>query len=183
MRLELENVDPEKVGGGDFPEPGVYHFEILEFMESDPRNSATWFDAEVLSGTTRGQEGKIHREYVNWRTAVELAVALKLTTKEELSRHKAAGTDPEIDFQQLAVGRQFVGELQAEEYEGKKRNKLSFRVWAVDSPKSKGVPLSQGKLAEFEQLLAGNSAADDPFGNPAGSDQGQPASGLADDLF
>lgn len=194
MEIDLTKVDVNKIGGSDWPEPGTYHFEVLEFMENDPRyNDGSWFDAEVLSGTVKDQEGKTHREFLNSRTAIEIAVALKLTTKEEIARYQAAGRNLEVDFDQ-AVGRQFVGGLQPETYEGKTRNKLSFRVWAVDSSQAKGVPLNAGKLKEFEALLAGGNV--DPFADPteasgpatgpAGGNGGAapPAAGdLADDLF
>lgn len=178
MRFDLETVDVDKLGGGDFPPPGSYHLEVLEFCEEDPRNGACWMDSEVLAGSVKGQEGKVHREYFATTEKaqgrlLQLAVAMKITTEEELKRLKAAGESPEIDFKQLAPGRQFCGKLVLEEYKGKTRCKLNFNIWAVDDPKAKGIPLDQGRVAEFRRMLESGQAG--PFGDVP--DEKSPAAG------
>lgn len=186
MEIDVTKVDTSKMDGSDFAGPGSYHFEVLEFMENDPRNGATWFDSEVIAGTVKGAEGKTHREYLNGATLPQFLVATKLLSKQDIDRHQAAGTSPDIDLEGLAIGRQFCGTLEPETYEGKTRVKLSFRMWAVDSSRAKGIPLNKAKLAEFETLLAD---ADQPFDRPEQADNGngetQPPAGddIAGDLF
>ncbi len=191
MQYDLDEFDPTRLDQADRPGPGSYHFEVLEVEPEDPKTGALWADCEVLAGTTAGQEGKVHREYISNTPAsvgriMQFAVAIGLTTVDELKRLKAAGQSPEIDWD-AAVGRQFCGRLEAEEYprgSGKVRNKLNFNIWSVDSPKAKGIPLHRHQLAEFRQMNNG----DDPFGAPADSagdtkdSQSLPFGG-ADDLF
>lgn len=107
---------------------------------------------EVLAGDPPKQEGKTWLEFFARsadaaKRALLFACALKLTTAEELKRMKEARQTPRIDFS-LAVGRQFFCELQEEEYEGKKNVKAGFRLWSLDNPKAKGIPVNQGALRQ-----------------------------------
>jgi len=188
MRVPLDSVDPSKLSGPDVPEVGIYHFEVLNVEEEDPKSGCMYVDGEVLGGEPADQAGKVHREYFSLKpTALgrvaQLAVALGFTTEAEIKQQQAAGETPDWPFATKGVGRQFCGQLVAETYEGKTRNKLNFNIWAVDSPKAKGIPLNEAKLAECRRLIAmqdGGGAGDDPFGKPpaantptAGSDGNQ----------
>jgi len=181
MRVPLDSVDPSKLSGPDVPVPGVYHFEVLNVEEEDPKTGCMYVDCEVLAGEPKDQAGKVHREYFSLKpTALgrvaQLAVVLGFTTEAEIKQQQAAGETPDWPFATKGIGRQFCGQLVAETYEGKTRNKLNFAIWVVDSPKAKGIPLNEAKLAECRRLIAmqdGNGAGgDDPFGKPpaAGSD-------------
>ena len=75
---------------------------------------------------------------------------------EELEAKKQAGVNPVIDFNQ-AVGRQFLGELREEEYEGRTSIKLGFRMWHLDSPKHRDIPRNNGKINQLGDVEA------DPF--------------------
>jgi len=176
MRVPLDSVDPSKLSGPDVPVPGVYHFEVLNVEEEDPKTGCMYVDCEVLAGEPKDQAGKVHREYFSLKpTALgrvaQLAVVLGFTTEAEIKQQQAAGETPDWPFATKGIGRQFCGQLVAETYEGKTRNRLNFNIWAVDSPKAKGIPLNEGKLAECRRLIAmqdGNGAGgDDPFGKPA----------------
>lgn len=196
MQVPLDNVDPEKLGGLNLPEPGEYHFEVLHVDEEDPKTSCMIVDCEVLAGKPAGQQGKVHREYFSLTPAsmgkvVQFAVALGMISEQEVARAKAAGETPSLDFAVNGIGRQFCGRLTAETYEGKTRNKLNFHIWAVDSPKAKGIPIDKAKLAELKRQLASEATGrDDPFGRPAGGNGKSAANtsttvagGLGDDLF
>jgi len=43
MRCDTSSiVDPDKLGGPDFPSPGSYHFEIEEVVEEDPQSGCMY---------------------------------------------------------------------------------------------------------------------------------------------
>jgi len=169
---DLDGFDPNKLDGPDRPEPGEYLFEVIEVQPEDPKSGALWADCEVCSGTTPGQEGKIHREYFALSPTalgrlMQFAVALGMTSAEELKRLKDTEKQWSTDWSP-AIGRLFCGKLVPEEYQGKTRNKLNFNIWAIDSPKAKGIPLNEAKLAEFRRRLAMDRGTDNPFGEPGG---------------
>jgi|LSQX01.3.fsa_nt_gb hypothetical protein len=157
--------DTSKMEGFDNPEPGKYHFEVTRVDEDaiSKRSGKAQMevDMEVLAGTTPDQEAKSHREFFSWtadaeKRALQFAVAVGLTTVEELEAKKQAGVNPVIDFNQ-AVGRQFLGELREEEYEGRTSIKLGFRMWHLDSPKHRDIPRNNGKINQLGDVEA------DPF--------------------
>ena len=188
MRVPLDSVDASKLSGFDTVAAGVYLFEVLNAEEEDPKTGKMYVDCEVCSGEPAGEEGKVHREYFALTPGAlgrvaQFAVALGFTTEQEIKRQQTAGETPDWPFATKGIGRLFCGRLVMEEYpakSGKWSPKLNFNIWAVDSPKAKGIPLNQAKLAEFRRLVAmqdGNGAGDDPFGKPpaAGGD-GNPTS-------
>lgn len=155
MRVAMDYVDPSKMDGFDNPEPGSYHFEVLNVEEEDSKSGCMYADCEVLSGTTPDQEGKTHREYFSLKSTamsriVQFAVAIGLLSKEDIERHKADGTEPDLPFATEAPGRQFCGKLEADTYEGKTRNKLNFNMWPLDSKSAKGIPLNEARLRKSE---------------------------------
>jgi len=176
MKFDLSETNPEKMDGFDRPAEGAYHFEVNAIEEDDPKSGCMYVDCEVLAGTTKNQEGKVHREYFSktpkaFSRIAQFAVAVGLTTQDELKAAKESGQSPNIDMY-LAVGRQFCGQLVGEEYEGKTRNKLNFNIWSTQSDKAKGIPLNKGKLAEIESgqptaspAAAGSGDDDNPFGD------------------
>jgi len=159
---------PESFEGFDKVVAGNYHFEVSGIDESGGKNGSMWVDCEVLAGSTPNQEGKSHREYFTWPAAnqdpkakaatakrvLQFAIAVGLTTEEELKALKAAGKRPAIDFN-LAVGRQFVGKLTEDKYEGKVNYKLGYDFWPIGHPSAAGIPLNAAKIAK-----AGDNAAD-----------------------
>lgn len=170
--FDQDSYDPETLDAYDSPAVGGYHFEVSRVEEnsvSSGKGSAQMeVDIDVLAGTVADQEGKSHREYFTKseaaaKRALLFAVACGLTTVEELKACKEQGRNPVIDFSK-AVGRQFKGRLEEEEYEGKKRVKLGFNMWPVDSPKAADIPVNKGKLAQL------GDASDDPFGGAADDD-------------
>lgn len=184
--------DPDKMDGFDNPSPGKCHLEITRVEEdatSKGGNPQMEVDLEVLAHTDPEQVAKSHREFFPWTAkaeskALQFAVACGLTTVDELKQKKAAGENPIIDFN-MAVGRQILGELTEETYEGKTSCKLNFNMFHVNSPKHKDVPRNQGKLNEL------GDAQDDPFvsggtttaGPVAGANAGIADSSGTDDMF
>ena len=179
--------DPDKMEGFDNPQPGKAHFEVTRVDEnavSKKGQPQMEVDLEVLAHTIPDQEGKNQREFFTWtadaeKRALQFAVAVGLTTVEELKAKKDAGENPVIDFN-LAVGRQLLGELREEEYQGQKNIKLGFRMFHVDSPKHKDYPRNQGKLNQL------GDAQEDPFVS-GGTTSAGPVAGAGqanqDDLF
>lgn len=191
MPWEIDNqtLDPDNVDKSyQNPAPGRYHVQVTDLNEDDISPKGTpqmWVNMEILSGTVAGQEGRNHREYFtknektgNVNKFLMFALATRITTHEELAKHKAAGTNPVIDPKH-AIGRQLCIELTAEMYEGKQTVRCNYAMFAIDSPKAKGIPLNQGMLKR-----ASDGAAD-PFASGGGADPtaaGQPTSG-GNDIF
>jgi len=173
MRLDMTDVDPSKLDGPDRPQPCGAHFEVLAIQEFDPKSGAMHADCEVLAADVADQEGKVHREYFSLSQAsqgrvAQFAVALGLATNAGLAECKAKGVDPDIHFEPEAVGRQFAGRLVEEEYNGKKRCKLNFNIWALDDPRAKGIPINRAKLRH-----------DEPFSTPPAGGNGNGANQAA----
>lgn len=160
--FELDDIDIDNIDGYDVVAPGRYHVEASSVDPGGGKNGEMIVDYEVLSGTTPNQEGKTHRDYYSASPAARkrvlmFALATKIVTVEELKAAREANRRPKIEWRD-AVGRQLCVEINEEEYEGKKRSKVGFGIYAVDSPRAAGIPLNKGRLEK-----AGD-AADDPFG-------------------
>lgn len=173
---------PESFDAGfDNAGPGSYHFRVAELDEGEPGGKSMMVDLEVLAGNPISEVGKTHREYFNYPKANQdpdkrkntvkrmmlLALACKVITQDEIEAARKQGKGAKVDFT-LCVGRHFCGELQAEEYEGKKRCKLGYRIWAVDSEEAKGIPVNHEELAkqgDEKEDVFGDLGADDkiPF--------------------
>ena len=163
--IPLDEVDPENIGvGGNFPAPGKYHVEVTQ-VDPDTTSSGgkpqMKVEYEILAGDVEGQEGKTQYDYYAktpkaFPRALQFAIAAGLTTKEELSAAKTAGTAPRIPFG-MAIGRQLCVEIVEEEYEGKTRNKVQFGLWHLNDPEAKDIPKNAGKLAQL------GDAAPDPM--------------------
>ena len=184
MRCDTSSVDPDKLGGLDFPSPGSYHFEIEEVVEEDPQSGSMYAVCRILAGDQPGQEGKTHREYFSLTEKAmgrifQFAVAISLTTEDAIKAAKQGGQSLDLDFENDAPGRQFCGKIVEEEHpkgSGKLKNKLNFNIWALDHKKAKGIPLAHDKLkkpAPPATVAAGAGAG--------GSGNGSPMDG--DDLF
>jgi hypothetical protein len=160
--FDTNDFDPETLGGFDNPKPGRYHVQVQQCDESGGKKGEMTVRFEVLAGTVPDQEGKTHLEYFSKtpaaaKRALMFAVACGLTTIDELKQCKGAGKNPVIHFSD-AVGRQLCIGLEEDEYEGKKRNKVDFRIWATDAPEAKDIPKNAGMLA-----ANGTAAGGDPF--------------------
>lgn len=172
MPVELpDDFDPSQLDNAyDVVEPGKFHFQCSDVRYDVGDNHDIVIKSEVIGGTIPTELGKVHQEYYSrpfpgckkgiWSRLCDFAIAVGLTTKEELERVKAAGKTPTL-YLEHAVGRQYIGEIKKEEYEGKFRSKLGFRVWSVDRADEKGIPLNKA-------LLQGGGQSPDPFSGGAG---------------
>jgi len=178
--------DPDRMEGFDSAAPGKCHLEVTHVDENavskGSGNPQMIVDFEVLAHSEANQEGKTHREFFPWTAkaenkALQFAVAVGLTTIEELKAIKEAGKNPVIDFN-AAVGRQMLGKLVEEEYpkdSGKMTTKLNYNLFHVDSPKHRDYPRNQGKLNELgdakpDPFLAGGSTSTGPVAGAQGTD-------------
>lgn len=174
LSIPLDDVNPEKLSGGDRPEAGNYHVLIVGADHYGGRNNEMLVDYEVLAGTTPGQEGKVHRDYYSKSEKavgriLQLAVALGMTTVEELQRLKDAGKEPDLDFEKDGVGRQCCVAVENDEYEGKTRTKVNFGIWHVDDSRAATIPKHAAQLATFRKqygVSEPTTAATTPAGQP-----------------
>jgi len=167
--FDTENVDTSKMKGFVSPAAGFYHFQVTNVDEEGGNNGEMIVDAEVLAGSVPNQEGTSQREYFTKSAsaegrALQFAVAVGLTTVEEIEAAKNSRQNLSINFK-LAEGRQFVGEVRDDEYNGKIKQKLDFRMYPLDSPAAARVPKCEGMLQQHAD------AADDPFGGPQVPDE------------
>ena len=165
-KVNLNDVDPEKIGESNFAKPGWYHFRIDAANEY---NEYLGID-NIIVGCVPGNESELgkkvkERLYDNKvfdKIAASVLVATGVYTKPQLSEMKAKGESPSFEFDDL-IGRSFVGHYREEEYEksdgsGKgKSTKIGFNWYHPESEtaKNSGVKLNSAVLA------AGNSS--DPF--------------------
>lgn len=195
------DVDTDKFGGLDLPEPGAYHFEVIAIDEECVKGGteAVEVQVEILAGTPGGQEGKTHKESFFLRPKqiprlLQFAAAVGLTSKEEVERCKAAGEDVEFDWQDaVRQGRQFCGKLQKRKDQNGNLTdflELGFQFFPVDDKRAKGIPLNKEKLQELAARLKGQGSGGNGNGQQAqqpAATETQPAAPFgdsdADDLF
>lgn len=172
--IPTDAFDADNLEGFESVAPGTYHVEVTAVEEDAVSKSGSpqmVVDYEVLAGTVGGQEGKTHKDYYSrsekaLKRALMFAIATGLTSQEELKAAQQAGKSPVIDFTK-AVGRQLVVEIEEEtDQNGKARPKVAWGIWATNSPKAKGVPLNQGRLAELAEGKPSEKADESsPFGS------------------
>ena len=147
VELGTEGIKSENDIGGDRPKPGRYLTVINDVDETFEKNSSVVIGFRVLSGTTPGQEKKVHVEYFSVSEAalprlVRLGLACGLIPPNDPPRER--------EFVE-AIGLPVVIEIISEEYQGKTKTKISFAgMWSVNNPEVADVP----KDAEALKLLA-----------------------------
>lgn len=170
-----EDIDPSQLDGmGDVVAEGDYHFQVSDIKYDANDRGDMMMKAEAIGGENVSELGKTHVEYYPkpfpgckkgiWSKSLGLAIALGLTTKEELEALRAKGKAPVIHFEH-GVGRQFVGRIVKEEYtkdgEVRHSHRLNYNVWSLDHPNAKRVKLNQ-------TLMQGGGQSPDPFSGGAG---------------
>ena len=164
-KYATNDVDTSKFEGLEFPEPGAYHFILDHVIEENEKGK---FEAHlsILSGTTKGQEGRSHREYFHLKPKaiprlIQFAVALGLTTAEDIEAAQAQGDDVEIDWDQaVREGRQCCGVLaHGKNQDGEKKEfvELGFKIFACDDKRAKSIPLDRNALQDLAQRVAGKA--------------------------
>jgi hypothetical protein len=154
FEMYLEDVDTDEIGGKDRIAAGKFHFLVESVDEEGGKNGAMRVELQVLRGTTPGQETKIFgmdfkREFDKWsqRKLAALAIAARLTTKEELDRLKAERKAPSFEWTD-AVGRSICMEITADaegQYAG--LPKLHFdSIWRPDDKRASQIPLHAATL-------------------------------------
>ena len=171
--------DPDKFNG---PEGGRYHVRIAHIDEDGGEKGEMIADFEVLAGTTPNQEGLRHREWF-YKTMKAMgkihtfAIALGMTTADELKRMQAEGRSPTYDFE-AKKGAHLCIELTPETYDGKTRQKTNFSLFHIASPKVANWPKNLGALKADGIVLpvapppaaASSTPATAPKAAPAGID-------------
>lgn len=179
-KYATHDVDTSKFEGLDFAEPGSYHFILDHVVEENDQAS---FEAHltILAGTPKGQEGKSHREFFNLSPKaiprlIQFAVALGLTTAEEIEALRAQGDDVDIDWDRaVREGRQFCGVLQFKLDKEKNKTQyleLGFRFFPCNDKRAKSIPLDGKALEELTKRLTGKAPLKES-GSTDGSGNGQ----------
>ena len=158
MEVYVDSVDVDSIGGFDKVLAGGYHTCITSVEEGAGKKGEMIVRAEILRGTTANQVGKEHMEQfsvdtkpVALRKLHALAIASDLITKEDLAKHKAAGTSPNYDFASI-VGKQVCMDLEANEYTDNNGNLKSMVRLAWDQvyhpldKRASHIPLHTGML-------------------------------------
>ena len=155
MQLNTQGINSADDVGGNRPLPGRYHVIIQDVDETFQKDAKSIIvDFEVLAGTTPGQEGRRHREYFSvsekaMPRLIRLAMVTQLIGPNEMR---------EVAFSQ-ARSRQLIIELGEDEYQGKKRTKMSFAgMWEIGHADVKDVPLNQEAL-QFQANQTPQAAA------------------------
>lgn len=141
---------------GGLPLPGRYHVMVTDCTEGDSSVEAKF---QILAGTTPGQEGK---QLTEWFHISDKAIK-RLVRFAMCAGLIAPGEEKDVDFVG-AVGAQLVIEVEEQEYQGKKKTRISADgLWPVDDAAVASVP----KSADAGELAAASTAAaaDDEFGD------------------
>jgi hypothetical protein len=144
-----DEFDPEAIDRIG-PEEGCYHFAVVAVDEDGGRSGEMILDLEVLAGTTPGQEGRVHREYLTrtikaMKRFHSLAIALGFVTVDQLKAMKESGERPAYDFTK-AVGRQICAEIVSDTYQGKTKLKCGFNFYHPTHPRVEKWPKNAAML-------------------------------------
>jgi hypothetical protein len=161
MDIDLTDVEPEKIGkgGGDYFPQGQFHVQVDDLQEWAGRsNDQTLVILQCLASNLPNMEARKHNEYFAMSAKaiprlLQLAIACRLTTREDLENQKKTTGKAEIPWDQIA-GRQCVI-TENEEHEGKVRAKVNFNIYDVDDPKVSQVPKNAGFLDRFYKMTGG----------------------------
>lgn len=162
----FDDVDPDRPGSGGgskLPEAG-YGFSITEVIIKNDRGS-TQIECEVLAAKDASLVGRKHVEYLSWPDSAHSAeynrikkeqllawcYAAKTTSTEEIKARQQARQGFDAGWLEAMVGRHVLGFVKQDTYTDASGNekttaKCEGRVWAVDSPKGKGIPGWQGPV-------------------------------------
>lgn len=190
-KYATHDVDTSKFEGLDFAEPGSYHFILDHYVEENEHGS---FEAHlsILGGTPAGQEGKSHREFFNLSPKaiprlIQFAVALGLTTAEEIEALRAQGDDVDIDWDRaVREGRQFCGVLQFKLDKDKNKTQyleLGFRFFPCNDKRAKSIPLDGKALEELTKRLTGKAPLKESGGSNGNASDREEAPFDATELF
>lgn len=160
FEVPLDEIDTDNVGGFDKVLDGGYHLEITGYDEDGGRKGEMLVDAEVLRGTTPNQEGKSIRFFFGKelkplaiRKILALAIASGVTTKQELDKHKAAGTSPSLDFSNI-VGKQICANIETSESGGKSYTGLAWdEIFYPADKRANHIPLLMAKINAAKIVL------------------------------
>lgn len=149
FEVPVNDFDPEKY---DTPAAGRYHLCVDDVEEDGGEKGEMIVHFEVVAGTVPNQEGKKIREYFAKSAKAfgkihQLALALGMVSAEDLKRMKAEGRSPTYDFPGQ-IGQQLHGDLQEEEYNGKKYVKIGYRLYRIDDPRCASWPKNAGMLKQ-----------------------------------
>lgn len=161
--IDLNDIDPDRVGTGGgayFPPNGKFHVQVDDWQEYSEKNGqAASVSLQCLASTLDNMEGKTHIELF-WKTdkaksrLLQLALACRLVTREELKRQKESTGKATIPWENIN-GRQLMVFTGAREHEGKTYSDIGFDIYDVDDPKAKDCPKNQGFLEKFYEMTGG----------------------------
>lgn len=194
MELDLNDYDPAKAEGGDYPVPGKAHVRVAELTLFGGRNGQSHkISMEILAHSAGSDEvGKMQTEYPSVKSSAgyrmrELAVACGLITRERLNECKANRENPTIDWG-AAVGCQFFTLLSAEEYEGETRTRVGAKGagwYPLDHPRCSQYPRHERLYMEAREsaINGGLPKSKDDLATSSQPATSGAASGPADDDF
>ena len=158
MDIDLTEVEPDKIGkGGDFFPVGQFHVQVNSVEEwAGNNNDSTLVQFECLASNLPKMEGHQHNEYFAMTPKavgrlLQLAVACRLVTRDDLKKQKEATGKISIDWTQ-ATGRQCLVITEEEEYKGKVRSKINYNIFDVEDSARKTIPKNETYLARFLQM-------------------------------
>jgi hypothetical protein len=153
----LDDVDPGKIGG-NYPAPGRYHGIVRAIDPNDPQTGKLVVDVEILAGTTPEQEGRVQRLFFAHqgsspnataaakRKKLTLAIALGLTSREEIAKAKAEGKPLRLDFR-FGIGREFLFEVVYNE-KTKSKTSVDWGMWPLGAPEAADIPIKRASTGD-----------------------------------
>lgn len=157
MEFDLNDVDPDRIGkGGEHFPAGKFHVQVNSVQEwAGKNNDQTLVQFECLASNVPNMEGHQHNEYFAMTPRaigriLQLAVACRLTTRDELKKQKEETGKASLNLDDL-VGRQCLVVTEDEEYEGKVRAKINYNIFDVDDPGQSSIPKNDKFLERFRK--------------------------------
>lgn len=129
-------------------EAGKYHVIFRDFDEDGGDKGEAIATYEIVTGTTPGQEGCLHKDYMSKSGKAfgrfhALAIALGITTDDEVKSRKERGESAVYEFTE-AIGKHLFIILEDDEYQGKAKVKLGYSdMFHPSSPKVRTWPRNE----------------------------------------
>lgn len=192
--LDLTDIDPDRIDNraGKFP-IGQFHVQVNSFRGYGGKNGETIVQLQSLASNVPGTEGMTHDEYfhdnvVARKMLLQIAIACRLVTRDEIKSLKEKTGRAKLDWDQLE-GRQFLmTTISNVDKTNPSKSYINIeQIFDVDDERAKNIPKHDVLLKRFKSaypLKESKPANGQHAASPAAPTQ-QPATaeGSFDDMF
>lgn len=169
LEISLDDFNPERHNIFADPKPGRAHVVATDWEELAVRGEWHRLRMEIVAHDDPGEVGKNTSELFHagsrsqWRLIL-LALALRLTTVDELNAKKESGEPLVLDIEK-GLGRSFfVRFVKEKDPNGETRIRINQNLFSIDDPRCTGWPRNEKIIEREQQQGDSDDAAADVFG-------------------